>query len=597
MDPRPLRLIDVTAVAGGLVLLQAGLRHAWQAWRQHVTADALIGVGLACTALGGIVHGLALLTGQGDNVLLAKVTLLLAPAGVVLLRRATVVPGLGGVIGPLSLWLLGTTAVACVLLPSVPSGEVGAPGWWPPFVALYCLALGLGMAVATAGIHERVADLSGYAAARGRVLTISFGLLAIAYPLGMLGASLPGVTLDRIATVGTALLLAPALVGVISPSPLRERLRRPSVRRLDATLDDLAGRTSAGTFDAVLRAVADVIGATHVSLLDPTGSPRWSHGSPGNGQTLELPLRSGRLAYQVHPLAPLHGRAERDLLVRVGRDLDLALLAHERLEALAAERATREELEAARVRLDAINAALSDFGASVAHDLRTPLTVLRASVETVLAQETISAGGQDLLQRCLSHVARASELVEGHLATAHEPDRANLASLEHVVRWVHQTVEPELRGANAHLTWSAPLPTVPGSEALLRQVLLNLVRNAIRHAGPGPADVAAPGVTIAIVPSRDGRSVLVIDDGRGIPRWQWNEVLDDGRRVGGDGSRGLGLATSRAALERMGGGLSILDSHQGKGTTFAVHLPPAQRLDPEAPDAEVEAVAASAAIA
>lgn len=100
----------------------------------------------------------------------------------------------------------------------------------------------------------------------------------------------------------------------------------------------------------------------------------------------------------------------------------------------------------------------------------------------------------------------------------------------------------------------------------IRQVLLNLLRNA--------ADATGPGALIEVALSRDGSDVVidVRDDGAGMPAQMAALVFEDFFSTKGDAGLGLGLSLCRTIVEQHGGTISC-DTELGRGTTFTVRLP------------------------
>jgi signal transduction histidine kinase len=115
---------------------------------------------------------------------------------------------------------------------------------------------------------------------------------------------------------------------------------------------------------------------------------------------------------------------------------------------------------------------------------------------------------------------------------------------------------------------------VPCDPALVRQVLSNLVGNAIKFTPEGGA------VRVAAATAGDAARVQVIDTGIGIPPEKWAAVFDKFEQLGAGRATGtplrgsgLGLAISRQIVERHGGTIGVERSEEGVGTTFEFTLP------------------------
>jgi signal transduction histidine kinase len=174
-------------------------------------------------------------------------------------------------------------------------------------------------------------------------------------------------------------------------------------------------------------------------------------------------------------------------------------------------------------------------------------------------------------------------LVEDLLAYATFTARPVLGpvALPAVVREVRLDLLPELSRAGADVAYSGP-DEVVGDPTLLRQLLQNLVGNAVTHARPGvpPRVVVRAGVT--------GASwwLEVDDNGPGIPADQRERVLDPlVRLTGPDGpaGSGIGLATCARIAEALGGTIAV-DAAPGGGTAVRVTLPVPRPAGAAGPD-------------
>jgi signal transduction histidine kinase len=236
-------------------------------------------------------------------------------------------------------------------------------------------------------------------------------------------------------------------------------------------------------------------------------------------------------------------------------------------------------------RLEASFAALRRFTADASHELKTPLTVLRADIERAM---TTPQGGTDqlvALEEGLQETARMADLVESLLTLARADEgRFDLhrepVEMEPLVREVAETAHILGEEAGLQVTESAlQAVTVLGDRARLRQLFLNLVTNAIKYTAKG-------GRVELSLEAGDGTAVFTVKDtGMGIAGADLPFIFDRFWRVdrvrsrGGErGGVGLGLAISQWIAQAHGGSINV-SSRLGRGSSFAVTMPALQMAD------------------
>jgi len=222
------------------------------------------------------------------------------------------------------------------------------------------------------------------------------------------------------------------------------------------------------------------------------------------------------------------------------------------------ERERRQtELERREAELERQNERLEDFAGVVSHDLRNPLAAATAAVELARHGE---GDDEDALDRAANAHERMDDLIEGllSLATAGKSvDEVDHVSLDGTARRVWSRLET----ADATLAVDGPDEPALADGDRLEQLLSNLFRNAIEHAGD---DVA---VRVKIERREDGIAVAVADDGPGVPPDQRSEVTERGVSLGG--GTGLGLAIVGDIAEAHGWTLSVEESETG-GARFVI---------------------------
>jgi signal transduction histidine kinase len=245
----------------------------------------------------------------------------------------------------------------------------------------------------------------------------------------------------------------------------------------------------------------------------------------------------------------------------LGRDPTLAELARRERDLLA--------------RVDASLTAQRQLLADTSHELRTPLTTIRGNLD-LLASDLPSSERPEVLDESRQEVDRMSRLVRDLLLLAERGETPNQPVERAVVRLdllVAQVVERVAGAADAERVELHLQPVaVLGDEDLLRQLVGNLVENALRHASGAAGAVQ---VTLARQPPR---AVLVVeDDGPGLPPHALERVFDrfyrlDRARSRAHGGSGLGLAIVRHVAQAHGGRVWA-ENRAGGGARFCVLLP------------------------
>ncbi len=234
-------------------------------------------------------------------------------------------------------------------------------------------------------------------------------------------------------------------------------------------------------------------------------------------------------------------------------------------------------------RLETSFGALRRFTADASHELKTPLTVLRADVERAMGHTTTPHERMVALEEALQETARMSDLVDSLLTLARfDEGRFDLhrepIELEPLVHDVFETatILGESAGLEVSLAVAEPV-TVSGDGERLRQLFLNLVTNAIKYTPRGGK------VELSLSRRLDAITFSVRDTGLGIAAVDlpfvferfWRADRARSRRGAGDTARGgfgLGLAISQWIAQAHGGSLAV-QSRLGRGSTFTVTLP------------------------
>ena len=232
------------------------------------------------------------------------------------------------------------------------------------------------------------------------------------------------------------------------------------------------------------------------------------------------------------------------------------------------------------------------FLAILAHELRNPLAPIGNAVDVIrlcdpadprIRHCTEIIGRQlRLLSRLVGDLLDFGRIAAGKLGVERVP-----AQYQEIVAAGVETMQPSLEAAGLHLAVSVPPQPlwIDGDPARLRQVLCNLLGNAIRYTPRG-------GTVTLRVTEDAGRVVTTLaDTGRGISPAALERIFDlfaqetrpqaEGEESGSGGNRGgaglgIGLALARAVVEAHGGSIQADSPGPGRGSTFTVTLPLAQ---------------------
>lgn len=235
------------------------------------------------------------------------------------------------------------------------------------------------------------------------------------------------------------------------------------------------------------------------------------------------------------------------------------------------------ELQAANTRLEQSNRELQDFASVASHDLQEPLRKIQAFGDRLSTTNSaaLSADGQDYLKRMLNAAGRMQTLINDLLSFSRITTKAQPFSkvdLGQIARDVLGDLETAVERAGAAVSLE-PLPTIDADPMQMRQLLQNLIGNALKFRKPG----VAPIVRISADVSSDNQTcaIAVADNGIGFDEKYLDRIFNVFQRLHGRGAyegTGIGLAVCRKIAERHGG-LITARSKPGEGATFIVTLP------------------------
>ncbi len=324
-------------------------------------------------------------------------------------------------------------------------------------------------------------------------------------------------------------------------------------------------------------------------LIYELGGHQWD--IPGLRELLEtiIPVNTHFRDVEVEQAFPTIGRKTMLLnarrLERTSGEPWLILLA---IEDITDRRRTEALLVRHAQELARSNADLQQFATVAAHDLQEPLRKVQFFGEQLRIEygEALGDEGRDYLERMRNAAKRMQRLINDLLALARIRTTERLfvpVDLAEVIRNVVSDLQVQIEqvGARLHV---GELPTIEADPIQMRQLLQNLIDNALKFHRPDEAPVVM--IRGELLGVREGRPsenssvaescrVIVEDNGVGFDENYLDRIFAPFRRLGGSDQHegtGIGLAICRKIVERHGGEI-LAKSTPGKGSTFIVTLP------------------------
>lgn len=211
-------------------------------------------------------------------------------------------------------------------------------------------------------------------------------------------------------------------------------------------------------------------------------------------------------------------------------------------------------------------AMLGRLAAGLAHEIRNPLGSILGSIQLVQSAPNLDEESRELCQLVERETARLNDLVSDMLDLARpKPPTLGPVDLANVAQDVRQLATRSGRGSDVELSYEGPEKLMVSADAgQLRQVLWNLVRNAIQVSSPGAR------VEIRVIDQGDSPRLEIRDEGPGIPSEVQSQIFDAffTTRTAGVG---IGLAVVKRIIDDHGWAIEVV-SEEGQGATFRVDL-------------------------
>ncbi|HEY3149183.1 MAG TPA: HAMP domain-containing sensor histidine kinase, partial [Dongiaceae bacterium] len=224
----------------------------------------------------------------------------------------------------------------------------------------------------------------------------------------------------------------------------------------------------------------------------------------------------------------------------------------------------RRNAEAISAELAAVNKRQERFNANAAHELRTPLAILRARLDAMKEDDDDLRALRRDVDSMIHQVELLLELARTETVTAGADARIDLGNL---AQDMAARLYPVARRAGRDIAVESPPRgvVVSGDPALMESAVRNLLENALR--------VSPPGATVRLVVAENPPRLAVADHGPGLDPAELPELTEPFRRGRKGGSAGLGLAIVAEAAKRLKAQLSLARTDEAGGATFSLTFP------------------------
>ena len=212
---------------------------------------------------------------------------------------------------------------------------------------------------------------------------------------------------------------------------------------------------------------------------------------------------------------------------------------------------------------------------NVSHELRTPLTIISGYIQSILRRENnLSQMQIEALTTAASEADRTVQLLQDLLDLARLDSGRMYLQLENIILndLIQEVVGMAKQYSKRTINLESPQPliVIEADNHRLKQVLLNLIDNAVKYSAPETL------VTVKLSQQNDRAVIQVCDRGVGIPLQQQNRIFERFFRVdearNRAGGTGLGLPIVKTLVEKMGGSISVR-SQLDRGSTFTIFFP------------------------
>ena len=242
---------------------------------------------------------------------------------------------------------------------------------------------------------------------------------------------------------------------------------------------------------------------------------------------------------------------------------------------ITARKAAEDEAERYRHELEERNRELDAYNHTVAHDLRSPLSVITSYMDLLRLTESdvLSENGLEVVTRVIEAAKRMSEMISNLLMLSNIKDSDEVLTAVEVKPVVAAALErfgPRIDERGIDIQIADHFPKVVAYGPWLEEALANLIGNAIKYIGK---DNPTPRIEILCAPQLSRIRIGVRDNGLGIPEEAQGQLFEMFSRFHYNEAPGMGLGLSivKRIVNKLNGAITV-DSSVGKGTTFWIEL-------------------------
>ena len=346
--------------------------------------------------------------------------------------------------------------------------------------------------------------------------------------------------------------------------------------------------------------VASILNGTYSS---PTGMGKGLAGSKKLTDVFDIQTEKGKgTVVTIGKELARHSTLTKDELSTIAHELSTTLADsafeeiqnqnRDLLEALDDAKAARreltelnEQLKVARDTAADANEAKSRFLSNMSHEIRTPLGVITGFTDLAMDPEATHDEQKKYLRTVKQNAVELTALIGEILDLSKvESGKIDLETIEFsLTDLMHDAVtalglNAKSKGVGLTLKVNGLFPSViAGDPTRIRQILINLINNALKFTDQGEVELAAAVERIAQDPDHLDITFTVRDTGIGISQRQQENLFEafsqaDSSTTRKYGGTGLGLHLSKQLALAMGGSLSLLSSRENVGSTFACHV-------------------------